>query len=453
MLFNSGLFLQFFAAFLLLYYAVRKHLAARNILIVVASYIFYGAWDYRFLALLFASSVLDFFVAGAMDRSTRPDRRRRLLALSITANLAILGFFKYYGFFVESLTDLLARLNVPFHPATLNIVLPVGISFYTFQTMSYAIDVYRREIPATRDFFGFLAYVSFFPQLVAGPIERAKHLLPQFQGTRVVTREMLREGLWLMIWGMFKKVVVADNLAPLVEMVYGAANPSGPMVFLATMAFALQIYCDFSGYSDLARGTARVLGFDIMLNFNLPYSAASVREFWQRWHISLSTWLRDYLYIPLGGNRKGVARTRLNLMVTMVLGGLWHGANWTFILWGAWHGLALMISRGRGRWITTMLVVLYGWMLFRAESFEHVARLHAAFAMFTLPPWFANYFGTLLLFSTPLIAMEFWQKRGNAVLAPLKLSESKLGFLEGALLVAIVIFWETEKVPFIYFQF
>jgi alginate O-acetyltransferase complex protein AlgI len=287
---------------------------------------------------------------------------------------------------------------------------------------------------------------------------RPRHLLPQFQETRVITPAMLREGLWLMLWGMFKKVVVADNLAPLVEMVYGADAAAGPMVLLATIAFAFQIYCDFSGYSDLARGLARVLGFDIMVNFNLPYSAASLGEFWRRWHISLSTWLRDYLYIPLGGNRRGPIRTRLNLMITMLLGGLWHGANWTFVLWGFWHGLALLFHRARGRWnaagwIATMAIVLYGWMLFRAQSLEHLWKLHHGFLNWSLPAWFASYLLNLSVFSLPLIVVEIFQRRAGGVLAPLRLSPAALVLIEGGLLTFIVIFWETEKVPFIYFQF
>ena len=345
MLFNSDLFLKFFAAFLLLYFLVRHQLVWRNVLIVIASYTFYGWWDYRFLSLLVISSLLDFVVGRCLQGIERPARRKLLLALSIAGNLTILGFFKYYDFFAASLASLLTELGMPFNVRTLGIILPVGISFYTFQTMSYAIDVYRRQITATRNLINFLAFVSFFPQLVAGPIERAGHLLPQFERTLAITAAMLEEGLWLVLWGMFKKVVLADNLAPLVDLVYQPTTVSGPLVLLGTVAFAFQIYCDFSGYSDIARGTAKFLGFDIMVNFNVPYAAANLREFWQRWHISLSTWLRDYLYISLGGNRRGPARTYLNLLLTMLLGGLWHGAAWNFVLWGLWHGGGLVVSR------------------------------------------------------------------------------------------------------------
>ncbi len=335
MLFNSGVFLQFFAAFLLLYWLLRGNLQARNLLIVAASYLFYGWWDWRFLGLLAFSSLFDYGVGLGLDRVATPGKRKALLVASVVCNLTILGFFKYYDFFVESGVRLLADLHVPFQPSLLHVILPVGISFYTFQSMSYALDVYRRTVPPTRNLLQFLAFVCFFPQLVAGPISRASHLLPQFGQTRRITGEMIEEGVWLMLWGMFKKVVLADNFAPLADLVFQGSSFTGPMVLLGTLAFGLQIYCDFSGYSDIARGAARVLGFDIIFNFNLPYAATSLREFWRRWHISLSTWLRDYLYISLGGNRRGAARTYANLLLTMLLGGLWHGAAWNYVLWGA----------------------------------------------------------------------------------------------------------------------
>lgn len=474
MLFNSGLFLQFFAAFLLLFYVVRNHLTARNVLIVIASYVFYGAWDYRFLALLAFSSVFDFYIGLRLDRLTDPLERKRLLIASVSLNLAILGFFKYYNFFIDSFAELSRTIGFQPNLPTLQIILPVGISFYTFQSMSYALDVYRRELPATRNLIHFLAYVSFFPQLVAGPIERARHLLPQFAETRVITVPMLREGIWLCMWGMFKKVVIADNLAPLVEMVYGHESPAGLMVVLATIAFALQIYGDFSGYSDIARGTALILGFDIMLNFNLPYTACSMREFWQRWHVSLSTWLRDYLYIPLGGNRLGPTRTRINLLITMLLGGLWHGARWNFVLWGLWHGLALIAGRGTPKgptssansdqsaahrafrplgWLATISVVVYGWLLFRAESFRHIVTLHSAFTNWHLPMYTINYVLCLLVFTSPLALMEILQRRAQGPLTPLTWRPTILGIVQGLLLISILIFWEKDKVPFIYFQF
>ncbi len=467
MLFNSGVFLQFFAAFLLLYYLVRNHLAARNLLIVLASYLFYGWWDYRFLSLLIVSSLLDYGVGRALGHCAEPRRRKLWLALSLTGSLGLLGFFKYYNFFVDSAAALLGQLGLHVEPRTLNIILPVGISFYTFQTMSYTLDVYRRTIAPTRDLLGFLAYVSFFPQLVAGPIERASSLLPQFSQTRSITRERLIEGAWLMIWGMFKKVVVADNLAPLVEMVFDHPAPAGPMVVLGTVAFAFQIYGDFSGYSDMARGLASVLGFDLMLNFNLPYSATSPRDFWRRWHISLSTWLRDYLYITLGGNRRGIGRTRLNLLLTMVLGGLWHGAAWNFVLWGFWHGLGLVLTRPSGRgvaadtranwrllpWAATMLFVLYGWLLFRAGSFSHIVELTSALARWEWPAWGQSYVMNLIAFTLPLALAQVWQARAGDLLAPARWPAWSRAVVQGALLLTIVVFWQKDAAPFIYFQF
>ena len=467
MLFNSGAFLKFFAAFLLLYYLVRGDLRARNLLIVAASWLFYAWWDPRFLALLVFSSLMDFTIGLGLDRWQAPRHRKAMVTLSIMANLAILGFFKYYGFFVQSFSESLAALGISMNLRTLEIVLPAGISFYTFQSLGYTIDVYRGDIKAARNPVHFLAFVSFFPHLVAGPIMRASRLMTQFGQTRRITLPMIQEGIWLGLWGMFKKVVLADNLAPLVEMVYAGESPSGPMVLLGTIAFGFQIYCDFSGYSDIARGTARILGFDLMHNFNLPYAATSIRDFWRRWHIGLSTWLRDYLYISLGGNRGSSARTCLNLFLTMVLGGLWHGAAWNFVLWGIWHGAGLIVNRlwnpqsreverklGRMfNWAVTMLFILYGWLLFRANSWEHIVSLTAAFGRFTLPAWTSSYCINLVVFTLPLIGIELWQKRSGDVLVALGLPAWARSGLQGILLIAIILFWETEKVQFIYFQF
>jgi len=466
MQFNSAEFLKFFAAFLLLYHLVRGHLAARNALVVGASYLFYGWWDYRFLALLLGTSLLDYWVAQRLDRADTALARRRWLRLSLVGNLGVLGVFKYCGFFADTFAAVLARLGFEPHLPTLRLVLPVGISFYTFQTLSYTLDVYRRQLPPCRDLVAFLAYVAFFPQLVAGPIERAGHLLPQFGRTRVITRDHLAEGIWLLLWGLFKKVVIADNLAPLVDLVYQNPANSGPLVVLGTIAFGFQIYADFSGYSDIARGLARVLGFDLRWNFNLPYGAHNVREFWQRWHVSLSTWLRDYLYISLGGNRRGPGRTRLNLMLTLLLGGLWHGAAWHFVAWGAWHGAGLLGHRwwlerrtGRpprrhlGAWLLTMAFVLYGWLLFRASSLGHAWELTRCLARLETPPWVGSYLISLAAFTLPLVAMQLWQARRDNLLVALTLPCAGLAALEGALLLAITMFWQKGGVPFIYFQF
>lgn len=477
MLFNSAVFLQFFAAVLLLAWLVRGNRSARNLLIVAASYLFYGWWDWRFLGLLLLSSLVDYTIGLALARTELPTRRRVLLLASVVCNLGILGLFKYHDFFVESLAGLLGNLGLKLHWGTLGLVLPVGISFYTFQSMSYTFDVYRRVVPATRNVVEFLAFVSFFPQLVAGPIERAGHLLPQFAQARVITPAMLQEGVWLVVWGLFKKVVLADNLAPLVDLVFGGSTFQAPAVVLGTLAFGLQIYCDFSGYSDIARGTARLLGFDIMWNFHLPYAATNLREFWRRWHISLSSWLRDYLYISLGGNRRGQARTYLNIVLTMLLGGLWHGAAWNFVLWGAWHGLGLVIQRvvssgrpgGRARppsasrgfhglrrllaWLGTMLFVFYGWLLFRARSVDQIVSMTAALGDWTAPSWLGSYALNLTVLGAPLVLMQLWQHRTGDLLAPLRLPRWALGVLEGLLVLGILLFWQKDAVPFIYFQF
>lgn len=467
MLFNSGVFLKFFAGFLLLYWLVRNNLRARNLLIVAASYLFYGWWDYRFLGLILFSSLLDFYVGLGIARQGDPKRRRLWLMASIVANLGILGFFKYFDFFITSFAALLQKIGVPFQTSTLGIILPVGISFYTFQAMSYTIDVYRGNTSPCRNVLNFLAFVSFFPQLVAGPIERASHLLPQFERALSITRPMIEQGVWLIIWGMFKKVAVADNLDPLVRMVYGSDSYSGTAVALATIAFGFQIYCDFSGYSDIARGTARVLGFDIMWNFNLPYFASSIRDFWQRWHISLSTWLRDFLYISLGGNRRGQARTYFNLLLTMFLGGLWHGAAWNFVLWGLWHGVGLIAYRAwktyvklpplpfgnAPAWLLTMAFVFYGWLLFRAQSFDQIVAMTRALAHWLLPTWGSSYVLNLAAFVGPLLAIELWQFRTKNPLAPLAAPRWAISLLQGALLLAIILFWEKRDLPFIYFQF
>jgi D-alanyl-lipoteichoic acid acyltransferase DltB (MBOAT superfamily) len=467
MLFNSNDFLIFFGLFLLGYLLAQGNLFLRNLLVVISSYVFYSWWDPRFTALLLLTSVVDFVVARLIDRTGVEQRRRAFLAASVLLNLGVLGAFKYFNFFRESFESLLNVFGVGTHWAGWNVVLPVGISFYTFQSMSYVVDVYRRQMPACRDLLRFMAYVSFFPQLVAGPIERGTHLLPQFYRRLTITFADVELGIWLAIWGMFKKVVLADNLAPLVELVYRPSSASGPMVVLGTLAFALQIYCDFSGYCDIACGVAKLLGFDLMLNFNLPYFAPSLRDFWRRWHISLSTWLRDYLYVPLGGNRKGPARTYLNLGITMLLGGLWHGASLTFVLWGVWHGLGLMANRWweqRCRkhqarcpawlgWLTTQIFVLYGWMLFRAGSIDQVVAFTGALWNFSLPGWWCPYVMNLAVLAAPLVAMQVWQWRAGNLNATLGLPRWTRGALQGGMVLTIIAFWEREASPFIYFQF
>lgn len=466
MLFHSNDFLYFLAFFLLAYYVVRWSAAARNTLILIASYVFYGWWDYRYVGLLLFSSLMDFSLGLAMGKVQKQSNRKVLLAVSVTVNLALLGVFKYADFFRESLEAQLSVLGWDIHWAAFNFVLPVGISFYTFQSLSYVIDVYRQEIPATKNPVVFLAYVSFFPQLVAGPIERATHLLPQFLRPLAIDAEKLERGMWLIMWGLFKKVALADNFAPLTDLVYQQSDPGAPLIVLGTIAFALQIYCDFSAYSDIARGVANWLGFDLMQNFNLPYFARDVRDFWRRWHISLSTWFRDYLYVPLGGNRRGEARTYMNLFVTMLLAGVWHGAAANFLLWGVWHGSGLAVNhwwaqaRG-GRFVLprvvtrllTLAFVLYGWLLFRATSLDQVQSFTMGLGKWTLPMWAGSFALNLVVFSLPLLLMQIWQYRAGDTLVPLRLPFWPKALLQGALLIFVVVFWEREASPFIYFQF
>ncbi|HYD40218.1 MAG TPA: MBOAT family O-acyltransferase [Anaeromyxobacter sp.] len=345
MSFASLEFFVFLAIVLPLYYALEQRW--QNRMLLLAGYFFYGWWDWRFLGLIGVSTICDYLVGLGLARLRPADRRRRwLLAASLTLNLGFLGTFKYFDFFASSAVELLERLGFAPDPVTIHVILPVGISFYTFQSMAYTIDVYRGSTPAVRSFVDVALYVNYFPQLVAGPIERAQNLLPQLMSRRIVTARHLAEGGVLILLGLFRKIVIADTVAPFVQAAFAhpdAYSSSGLLV--ATLLFSLQIYGDFAGYSDIARGTSKLMGIELMKNFEQPYFSTSITEFWRRWHVSLSTWLRDYLYVPLGGNRHGTLRTYRNLLLTMLLGGLWHGAAWGFVLWGALHGLYLAIHK------------------------------------------------------------------------------------------------------------
>lgn len=389
MLFNSFEFLIFLPIVFILYWFVfPKNRTAQNVLLLVSSYFFYGWWDWRFLSLLFISSLCDYFLGQKIHNSTSRSGKRWGLGLSLLVNLGILGFFKYYNFFVSSFIEAFASVGIELQASTLQIILPVGISFYTFQTLSYSIDIYRGRLTPTKDVVSFFAFVSFFPQLVAGPIERASHLLPQFQRDRNFSYRWGKDGLRQILWGLFKKVVIADNCAKVVDIAFAdPANTHSSLLILGAVFFALQIYGDFSGYSDIAIGTARLFGFHLMQNFRVPYLSRDIGEFWRRWHISLSTWFRDYVYIPLGGNRKGLTRHFINLGITFVISGFWHGANWTFLAWGAVHALYYVLfmfiywlpipkpksPEGLGlrlifRGLMTFVLVDLAWILFRADD-------------------------------------------------------------------------------------
>jgi alginate O-acetyltransferase complex protein AlgI len=378
-------------------------------MLFVASYCFYGWWDIRFLILIFISSSVDFFLGRAIYKQSDKQKKRLLLALCMVINLGMLGFFKYYNFFVDSFSELIVQFGFQPNLRTLNIILPVGISFYTFQSLSYSIDIYRDKIKPTSDFVSFMTFVSFFPQLVAGPIERASDLLPQFLKARTFRREHLLSGFRFIIYGLFKKMVIADRLAYFVNHIYDSPEKyDGTVLLIATFMFGFQIYCDFSGYSDIAIGSARLLGFDLMQNFKTPYLARSFRDFWRRWHISLSTWFRDYVYIPLGGNQVSQSRWVSNILLTFTISGLWHGASLSFVVWGFLHGLYLVSEHFISKFvllpkklswiglILTFVIVNLTWVFFRANSIEQSFQIIASFQHLNLdfiPHFFQLYSG------------------------------------------------------------
>ena len=396
MLFNSIEFLLFLPIVFVLYWFVfDKKLKYQNLLILISSYVFYGWWDYRFLSLILLSTIVDYFIGLGISNQAFLKNKRILLWCSVLFNLGILGFFKYYNFFIESWIDLFSSIGYDIKSVwTLNIILPVGISFYTFQTMSYTIDIFKGNLKPTKDFVSFASFVAFFPQLVAGPIERATNLLPQILNKRDFKYEQGVDGLRLIFWGMFKKVVIADSLAPMVNDIFNNYQDfSGVTLWLGAIYFSFQIYCDFSGYSDIAIGTSKLFGFEIMTNFNLPYFSRNIGEFWRRWHISLSTWFRDYLYIPLGGSKEGKWKSLRNIFIIFIVSGFWHGANWTFIVWGLFHSILFIPSfvfKTNRKFVssiiaensilpspkelfqvgTTFLLITIGWIFFRSETIE-----------------------------------------------------------------------------------
>ncbi|MCP5559313.1 MAG: MBOAT family protein [Verrucomicrobiaceae bacterium] len=469
MWFNSFAFWIFFIVVLCIH-APLPH-RKRNLWLLVASYFFYGCWDWRFLGLIALTTAFEFFSAQQISRSDTPRIRRAWVTASLVLELGILCLFKYFNFFVREMDRLLESFGLNgWHPA-FHILLPAGISFFTFQALSYTIDVYRGKTKPARSLFDFALYVSFFPQLVAGPIERSSHLLPQVENPRpTVTHRHFQEGLYHVLTGLFKKIVVADNMAWLANHIF--ARPpeslSAPEVLLGTYAFAFQIYGDFSGYSSIAIGVARWLGFDLMDNFRQPYLAISPQDFWKRWHISLSSWLRDYLYIPLGGNRGSKWFTARNLLLTMFLGGLWHGAAWTYIIWGGIHGLWLVLDRFFRRpntpslpawrnalsiFITFHLVCL-AWLFFRADSASQATiMLSQLLGPWTLTPFTSTALTLIAFYAGPWIVFDLWIDRQTTITPLLEVSRGVRSSIYLFIILAMLFFPPPVPVEFIYFRF
>jgi len=482
LLFNSiefGIFLPI--VFALYWFVTNKNLKSQNLLLLISSYIFYGWWDWRFLSLIIFSSFVDYYVGVSLSKTDDKKKRKLLLIASILVNLGFLGFFKYFNFFAENFADAFTLLGNPIEASRLNIILPVGISFYTFQTLSYSIDVYKKKLEPTHDIIAFFSFVSFFPQLVAGPIERATNLLPQFYKRRNFEYSKAVDGMRQILWGLFKKVVIADNCATYANQIFNNSDDyNGSTLVLGAIFFTFQIYGDFSGYSDIAIGTSRLFGFNLKRNFAFPYFSRDIAEFWRRWHISLSTWFRDYLYIPLGGSRGGTWMKVRNTFIIFIVSGFWHGANWTFIVWGALNALyflpLLLLNKNRtytdtvaqGKYLPTFkelinMLITFGltvlaWVFFRAENIGHAWRyLSEIFS----PSLFANpyYPGIDQTISTIILTIIFviieWVGRED------EFAIASFGFrwkrpLKYAFYytLIIVIFWFGGKEQqFIYFQF
>jgi D-alanyl-lipoteichoic acid acyltransferase DltB (MBOAT superfamily) len=472
-LFNSSSFVVFFVVVYTTYLALRRHHKAQNAFLLAASLFFYASWDWRFLGLLAISSGIDFVTALQIHARRDQRQRKAWLVVSLTSNLIILGFFKYFNFFRESLVTLLDRVDLAIAAPAIDIALPVGISFYTFQAMSYCIDVYRGHLTPTRSILDYALFITFFPHLVAGPIQRPIVLLPQVTQPRTLRWEQINAGVFLIVWGYLMKVLIADNMALIANPIFdNYEDHRGVDILIGALAFTFQILGDFAGYSDIARGLSKLMGFELLLNFNLPYFAVNPTDFWQRWHISLSTWLRDYLYIPLGGNRGSSARTYRNLMITMLLGGLWHGAAWTFVMWGAFHGAILVIYRlfeknpeHMNTWsgwfpsprVAAKMALMFsltviGWTIFRSQSVAQAVSMLSSIGIATTPdtPMFAS---RLLLFALPLIVMQLWQYSTGDLLVMTKRPPWICGTVYGCMVVAIIVFGVRDSVEFIYFQF
>ncbi|MGW9685142.1 MBOAT family O-acyltransferase [Flagellimonas sp. 2504JD1-5] len=485
MIFNSLEFTIFLpVVFILYWYVFNKNLKHQNLLILASSYLFYGWWDWRFLSLIIFSTLADYLIGNALIKQEKQRTRKALLWTSILVNLGFLGFFKYYNFFLDNFVAAFTFFGNEINANSLNIILPVGISFYTFQTLSYTIDVYKRKLQPEQDFVAFAAFVSFFPQLVAGPIERATNLLPQFPVKRKFSYSKAVDGMRQILWGLFKKVVIADNCAEFANMIFNNSDgQSGSMLVLGALFFTFQIYGDFSGYSDIAIGTARLFGFNLKRNFAYPYFSRDIAEFWRRWHISLSTWFRDYLYIPLGGSRGGTSMKIRNTFIIFIVSGFWHGANWTFIVWGALNAiyfLPLLLTKknrnnlevvAKGKLVpslrevwamsTTFALTVLAWIFFRAENLGHALTYISDIfsnSLFTIPE-FDAYMGikVLLIFVllTFFLIIEWMGRENEYAIEGLRVKMNKRVYRWSFYLIiwSFIFIFSGNEQEFIYFQF
>ena len=482
MLFNSIDFAVFLPIVFVLYWFVFKgSLRIQNLLIVTASYVFYGWWDWRFLSLIIISTIVDYLVGQKLRNSElKQSKRKVLLWTSIIVNLSFLGFFKYYNFFLENFVDAFSLFGMQINTNSLNIILPVGISFYTFQTLSYTIDVYNKKLEPTQDFIAFSAFVCFFPQLVAGPIERATSLLPQFHRKRTFEYHKAVDGMRQVLWGLFKKVVIADNCAEFANQIFNnSADMNGSTLVLGAIFFTFQIYCDFSGYSDIAIGTSRLFGFDLKQNFAFPYFSRDIAEFWRRWHISLSTWFRDYLYIPLGGSKGGTIMKIRNTFAIFLVSGFWHGANWTFICWGAINALyfipLLLSNNNRNNlnvvaegkilpslreliaMLTTFSLTVFAWIFFRAENINHAFNYIAGVfssSILSMPDFNGMDNALIILCLIVGFLVIEWLGRNDKFALEKVLTNIKLiRILIYIILITSLFLFATKPQDFIYFQF
>ena len=482
MLFNSIDFAIFLPiVFFLYWFIANKNLKVQNLLIVASSYVFYGWWDWRFLSLILFSTLVDYSVGLGLSKQENRTKRKILLWTSILVNLGFLGFFKYYNFFLDNFITAFSFFGAEIKANSLNIILPVGISFYTFQTLSYTIDVYKRKLEPTKDLIAFAAFVGFFPQLVAGPIERAIHLLPQFYKNRTFEYSKAVNGMRQILWGLFKKIVIADNCAKYANLIFNnSADYSGSTLVLGALFFTFQIYGDFSGYSDIAIGTSRLFGFDLMRNFNFPYFSRDIAEFWRRWHISLSTWFRDYLYIPLGGSRGGTWMKVRNTFIIFVVSGFWHGANWTFIVWGALNAIyflpLLLTNNNRNNLETvaqgelfpnlkelffillTFSLTVFAWIFFRANNIQHAIHYISeilSISLFTIPKFEGMGRALTTIIIVGIFTLVEWQGReGQYAIEHLGTKWSRpLRFAMYYEIIFAIFWFGGKEQQFIYFQF